>query len=149
MIPFTRPMYSAVLVATLVLAPAVARATFHENVIDEVMSGFNGDPTFEYVELRADAPGQNFVNTARLVVFDSTGTRTDLVVSGNDVANGLDFSCVCRVLDAFFTLRFLAGRRGGDRREGVESDRLELGAHPTGAWFDLRGRAEQGVRGNG
>jgi len=108
MMPFTRPMYSAVLVATLVFAPAVARATFHENVIDEVMSGFNGDPTFEYVELRADAPGQNFVNTARLAVFDSTGTRTDLVTSGHDVANGLTNRKILYATAAFQTTTGIA-----------------------------------------
>ncbi len=108
MMPFAPRMYSAVLVATVLLAPTAARATFHENVIDEVMSGFNGDPTFEYVELRADAPGQNFVNIARLSVFDSTGTRTDLVTSGNNVANGLINRKILYATSAFQTTTGIA-----------------------------------------
>jgi len=69
------------LIAALVLLPIPARATFHLASISEVMSGFGGDPNIQYVELRMDTGGQQFVSGARLVVFDAAGVRTDLVAS--------------------------------------------------------------------
>ncbi len=70
----TRPIRAAVLIAAFVLVPFRAHATFHIMSISEVMSGFNGDPNVQYVELRMDQPGQNAVNQTRLTAFNADGS---------------------------------------------------------------------------
>jgi len=76
-----------VLLASL-LSPAPSSAIFHLAVIDEVMSGFNGDPDVQYVEIRMDFPNQNFVNDTRLTAFNADGSSfTVLLLLDHDVPN--------------------------------------------------------------
>src|SRR5919109_1989791 len=61
---------AAILIAlVLLLPPAPARGAFHIAVIDEVMSGANGNPNLQYVEVRQLVSGQNNVCHTRLTVF--------------------------------------------------------------------------------
>ncbi len=73
-------------------SPAPSSAIFHLAVIDEVMSGFNGDPDVQYVEVRMDFPNQNFVNDTRLTAFNADGSSfTVLLLLDHDVPNdGID-----------------------------------------------------------
>ena len=59
------------LVASLLvlLAPTPGHAVFHFSVIDEVMTGVNGDSTIQYVEIRLLLPLQSQVCHSRLTVF--------------------------------------------------------------------------------
>lgn len=80
-----RTVRTTALLAGLLLAAQSAEASFHFMSISEVMSGFGSDPTVQYVELRMDSAGQQFVSGARLAVFDAAGVRTDLAISGSNV----------------------------------------------------------------
>lgn len=98
------PVRKIVLLSFLLLAPLPARASFHVTSISEVMSGALGDPTVQYVELRADASGQNLVATTRLAIFDPSGTRTDLLASTpTDVPNGITGHKILYATSAFQT----------------------------------------------
>ena len=78
----------AVLVAAL--APASARAFFHQAVIDEVMSGIGGDATAQYVEIRKLAADQTTVGSTRLTSFSCDGSvvQVMLLVPGSSVLTG-------------------------------------------------------------
>lgn len=84
---------SAVLLALLVLAvfprPEPASAVFHLAFIDEVMSGFGGDPDVQFLEVRMDFPGQGLVNDTVFSVFDEAGAPMPdvLLILPSDVPN--------------------------------------------------------------
>ena len=68
------------------LMPARAHSAFHIMHLTEVMSGFNGDPDVQYVELELDLAGQNLVASTRLTAFNQDGTsHTVLVVTPGNV----------------------------------------------------------------
>lgn len=69
-----------------------ADAIFHIAVIDEVMSGFDGDPDVQFMEVRMDFPGQHLVNDTRLTAWNADGSSFDVVLLlPNDVPNdGVD-----------------------------------------------------------
>src|SRR5438105_308736 len=53
--------------------PGVALANFHCMRIHAVMAGFDGNAKIQYVELRMDAGGQNFVGGHTMKFFDGSG----------------------------------------------------------------------------
>jgi len=82
---------AGVLSVACVLASAVpALAAFHFAVIDEVMSGLNGDPTAQYVEIKTLLIGQKYVQNTRLTAFNCDGSSATvlLLVPGN-ICNGM------------------------------------------------------------
>src|SRR5262245_50232700 len=87
-----RSLAAAALALVLSLAPA--RAAFHLAEIDEAMSGVEGDPSVQYVEIRQTFPIlQRFVSHSRLTYFNCTGTTAsvllevpgDVPIAGQDV----------------------------------------------------------------
>lgn len=71
------------------LVPATGRASFHEAVIDEVMSGVNGNPAVQFVEIRTLSAGQTMVGNTRLTAFSCDGSSIQvlLLVPGPDLAS--------------------------------------------------------------
>ncbi len=77
---------AAVLAAAFALAPGRALALFHLAHIDEVMVGYAGDQTAQYVEIRMTAALQNQVRNSVLRAFDCDGTNAvDLLVVPDNV----------------------------------------------------------------
>ena len=75
-----RTTFLRILLVTLAVALAAslrpsqpASAFFHVALIDEVMSGFDGDPNVQYVEIEQLSGSQNFVKGTRLTAFDADG----------------------------------------------------------------------------
>ncbi len=102
-----RSIRSAAVLALLVLLPVRAHATFHVSSITEVMSGFNGDPSVEYVETREDFAGQNAIANTRLTAFNADGTvATVLILTPTGVAN---FNANRRILYATASFATLSG----------------------------------------
>jgi hypothetical protein len=62
------------LLCAIAAAPLAARAAFHEIKIVEVFAGGGSASQAQYVELQAYTPGQNFVNTHRVIIYDAAGT---------------------------------------------------------------------------
>src|SRR5215510_12408323 len=78
--------FAAVLVAALLVSPASSHAFFHLADIHEIMSGVNGDPSVQYVEIRMDdAIAQAAVGSTRLTAFSCDGSSFNvlLVVPSN------------------------------------------------------------------
>jgi len=76
------------LAAVVLSAPSLARGAFHLSLIDEVMSGFDGDPSVQYVEIRMLGSGQSSVGKTRLTVFHCDGSApTVLLVVPKNVTN--------------------------------------------------------------
>jgi hypothetical protein len=67
---------------------APAHAAFHVMVIDEVMYGAGGDSDIQFVELKMQAGGQNFVNGTKLVFYNAAGTQTSVFTLPSNVGNG-------------------------------------------------------------
>jgi hypothetical protein len=68
-----------------------AAALFHLAVINEILSGFDGDPNVQYVEIEQLTINQNFVTNTRLSAFDAAGNFVGvLLLVPNDVANSGD-----------------------------------------------------------
>src|SRR3989442_526627 len=63
----------------VLLISASGRAAFHNAVIDEVMSGVNGDSTAQYIEVRLLSAGQSNVCHTRLTVFKWGGGSQGLI----------------------------------------------------------------------
>src|SRR5690349_20350567 len=63
-----------------VVAATSSHAAFHLAVIDEVMSGVNGDPAVQYVELRMTSAAQLSIAGTRLTAFNCTGTTHSVLV---------------------------------------------------------------------
>ena len=83
-------MSRVAVVATLalLLAPARSHALFHVAHISEVMSGVNGDPTIQYVEIRMEIGFQNVTGQTRLTAFNCDGTTaTVLLLVPSNVPN--------------------------------------------------------------
>jgi len=99
----TRTVRTIALLAVCLFAPHAAEASFHLISISEVLSGFGADPSVQYVELRMDTVGQQFVSGTRLAVFDTTGVRTDLAISGSNVAVGASQRKILYATSAFAT----------------------------------------------
>jgi hypothetical protein len=78
--------------ALVVVSPAPSRAAFHLAHIFELMSGVNGNPAVQYVEIRMDAIGQNAVGSSRLTAFNCDGTSSTvlLLVPSNIARSGVD-----------------------------------------------------------
>lgn len=74
----------ALLSAPLLVGPSPVRATNHVVIMDEVMAGFNGDATIQFVEMRMADSSQNAwgpqggesSSRAKLDFFNASGTRT-------------------------------------------------------------------------
>jgi hypothetical protein len=117
-------LVGALLLATVALAPlqtsTPALAVVHLAEIHEVMSGFNGNPNVQYVEVNMRSIGQNLTNGARLSAFTASGAFIDgnpmmmgnqpiLTVSGN-VANSGD------------GVRWLIGTTQFEAAAGIQAD---------------------------
>ena len=95
----------AVILATSLRPPQPASALVHLAEIHEVLSGFDGDPAVQYVEVNMRSTFQNFTVGVKLSAFDASGTFIDgdtvtpgdqplLVMSGN-VSSGSVISWSC------------------------------------------------------
>jgi hypothetical protein len=68
-----------------------AHAAFHLARIDELMVGYDGDASVQFVEVRMLTSGQNFVDGVQLAVFDATGAFAGTVLTmDHDVDSGTD-----------------------------------------------------------
>jgi hypothetical protein len=65
----------------LSLSPAPSRAAFHTALISEVMSGVNGDPSVQYVEIRVISGVASAVSGSVLTAFDCTGTSSHVLLT--------------------------------------------------------------------
>ena len=83
----------ALTVAAL-LAPMPAGASFHIMVIDEVMAGTGGDANIQFVELKMQASGQNFVSGTKLLFYDAAGTKTATFTFPSNVSSGANGASV-------------------------------------------------------
>ena len=64
-------------------------AVFHMSNIDEVMSGLNGDPAAQYVEIKMLAGAQTAVSHTRLTAFSCDGTAVNVLLEvSRDICNG-------------------------------------------------------------
>ena len=84
-ISIARPPVAALVVAIAVLLLQAresqpALAVHHIAEISEVMSGFNGDPNVQYVEIRRLAIYQNVVASTRLTAFNPDGTLAGVLL---------------------------------------------------------------------
>ena len=64
--------------AALTLASG-ANASFHLMEISQVMTGANGDPSIQFIELRMTAPDQNLVDGISILARDASGTSVTTV----------------------------------------------------------------------
>lgn len=64
---------AALALTLLVLLPTSARATFHLNEIDRVLTSYNGDATIQALELRMLAGGENLVAGLSIKSYDAAG----------------------------------------------------------------------------
>jgi len=105
-----RDLAVAVLALGLVgLWSTSAMATFHLMTIYEVMTGYGGDTSVQFVELRMEAASQNLVGDTVLGAFDDTGTYLgDVLVLPNDVTFGQANRRVLMATSAFQTVTGLA-----------------------------------------
>ena len=72
-----------------VLAATSSHAAFHLAVIDELMSGVNGDPAVQYVEIRMTSPAQLSVAGTRLTAFNCTGSSHSVLLQvGSNITQG-------------------------------------------------------------
>jgi uncharacterized protein (TIGR03382 family) len=78
----------------LVLTAKIASATFHIMKITEVFPGTMAQPNAQFVELEMYAPGQNFVATHSVVVYDAAGTAVGTYTFAASVANGANQSTI-------------------------------------------------------
>ena len=74
--------------------PTPADAAFHVMVIDEVMYGAGGDSSIQFIELKMQAGGQNFVSGTKLVFYDAAGTKTAVFTLPANVTNGANGSSI-------------------------------------------------------
>jgi len=73
----------------VMLGPAPGSAAFNAVHITEVMSGVNGDPGVQYVEIRMYLANQTNVTNTRLTAFSCDGsTFQELLLVPGDVPNG-------------------------------------------------------------
>ena len=74
----------------LLAVPGLARAVFHQDVIDEVVMGLNGDSAAQYVEIRMLADGQTSVTHTVLSFFSCNGLVVTNIIPDmpHDIANG-------------------------------------------------------------
>ncbi len=84
-VSIARPLVTALVVgiAVLVLQASESQpalAAHHIAEISEVMSGFNGDPNVQYVEIRRLAIYQNVVANTRLTAFNPDGTLAGVLL---------------------------------------------------------------------
>ena len=80
-----RVVVAVMAVAMLFQAERVS-ATFHAEVIDEVMTSYGGDATAQFIELRMLAGLQTFVSHTVLAAFDTSGAYIgDILVVPNDL----------------------------------------------------------------
>jgi hypothetical protein len=90
----------AVLIS-LLCSSVPAGATFHLMSIAQVGSGFGGDPSVQFVELRLDAGAQTHLTNTRLTAFDAAGNATELLLSDHGVTNGAVGAHVLYATEAF------------------------------------------------
>ena len=90
-----RTILVALTIGLLWLHPSSpAHAAFHVMVIDEVMYGAGSDANVQFIELKMQAGGQNFVNGTKLVFYDSTGTKAAVFTFPSNVTNGTNGSSI-------------------------------------------------------
>jgi len=78
--------------------PTPAQATFHIANIDEVMSGVDGDPSIQYVEVNMLTSGQNLVMNTRLMAFNAAGMATQLLLVPGNVLSAVRDSCIMLII---------------------------------------------------
>ncbi len=99
-----RARWSVLLVMVGLIAFArPADATFHLVSISEIGSGFADDADVQFVELRLDAAGQTHVTDTRLTAFDATGNANELLLTPDEVDNGLAGASILYATSAFAT----------------------------------------------
>jgi hypothetical protein len=74
-------VHTAVFLCLGAVATSPALATFHLMQIEQVIVGVNGDSSFQAIQLRTRAPGQNLVSQARLVARDANGANPVLLIN--------------------------------------------------------------------
>jgi glucose/arabinose dehydrogenase len=65
--------------AVLLLISSPVFASFHLMEVSEVMTGVNGDTSIQFIELRMQAPGQNFVDGLTIVARNADGSVANTV----------------------------------------------------------------------
>ena len=87
-----RPSRSTQIVTAAFLAQLVvgaAEAAFHVARIDELMVGYDGDPTVQFLEVRMLSGSQNFLDGVKIGVFDASGAFSSIVATlDHDVGSG-------------------------------------------------------------
>src|SRR5262245_18342143 len=74
----------------VLLTAAPAAALFHLAHISEVMSGVNGNPALQFLEITMDNNSQNFVTNTRLTAFNCNGSvATVLALLDHDLPDQL------------------------------------------------------------
>ena len=73
---------------------ASATATFHFMQIEQVIGGVGGDTTAQAVQLRMRFNGQCFLDPARLIVHDATGSNPDMVFNFGPPCDPFPTPCV-------------------------------------------------------
>jgi hypothetical protein len=119
-----RRRISAVFVPVLVVLGLVtpSNAVFHENVINEVLTSYNGDPNVQFVEMRMLFSFQNSVQHSVFAAFDSNGQyiKDLLEVPGNVTNSGTD-------------VRWLIGTTAFQTASGITPDfMMPTGILPSG-----------------
>ena len=78
----------AAVALTVVAGDHPAQAAHHSAEIDEVMSGFNGDPDVQFVEVDQLSSLQSFVANTRLTAFNPDGSLAGVLLDpvGGDVS---------------------------------------------------------------
>lgn len=90
----TRKIFMSLATLGCIMSSVPAWATFHLMRIVEVFPGAETASTAQYVMLQMYFPGQNFVSTHSLQVFDAAGTNLGSFTFASDVANGADLATI-------------------------------------------------------
>jgi hypothetical protein len=72
------------------LVTAPTRAAFHLMMVVEVFPGYTSNPNAQYIELQMYFPGQNFVSTQSILVYDAAGALIGTFTFPVDLPNGAD-----------------------------------------------------------
>ena len=114
----------ALALATSVLWPTFAFATFHEMVVREAYPGSLAAPDSEYVELQMWSAGQTLVKGHTVTVYDATGAPSGSATFGGNVSNGVNQSTL------------IAATPAAESEFGINAD-----ATLTSGWLDPAGGA--------
>lgn len=126
---------AAVMAAAALLAgpPGVSEAAFHCMRIHAVKAGFAGNANVQYVELRMDLGGQNFVSGHAIQFYDGAGTLKATFTFPANVTNAAtgdsiliatsEFNTIAQggAADFTFSMANTTGSNGGDPLHPVQT----------------------------